>query len=54
METKASKAQIEVWNWKNSLFEELKNVPKTDRLKYINGKVRSTINQINKKKSYVA
>jgi len=54
METKISKAQIEVWDWKDSLFEELKNIPKLERLNYIKGKVKNTIEKINKKKNYVA
>jgi hypothetical protein len=54
METKVSKALIEVWEWKESLYEELKNNPKLERLNYIKGKVSQTIKAINKKKNYVA
>ena len=46
MESKVSKAQEEVWEWKDSLFEELKNIPKENRLKYIRKKVKKTIEQI--------
>ena len=46
MESKVSKAQEEVWEWKDSLFEELKNIPKKDRLKFIREKVKKTIEQI--------
>jgi hypothetical protein len=51
METKVSKAQIEVWDWKETLYEELKNIPKSERLSYIKGKVSETIKKINKKKT---
>ena len=51
METKVSKAQIEVWDWKETLYEELRNIPKLERLNYIKGKVSETIKNINKKSS---
>ena len=56
MESKVSKAQEEVWEWKDSLFEELKNIPKEDRLKFIREKVKKTIEQIShpSEKPYVA
>jgi hypothetical protein len=54
METKISKAQIEVWDWKDSLYEEIKNIPKLERLKFLKDKVSLTINQIKRKKSLVA
>ena len=54
MEAKISKAQIEVWRWKEALYEELKTVPKNDRLNYITEKVNETINKIKSKKSRIA
>jgi hypothetical protein len=54
METKISKAQIEVWDWKESLYEELRNIPKSERLNYIRQKVSNTINKIKRKKARVA
>ncbi len=51
METKISSAQIEVWDWKDTLFNELKSIPKLDRLKYINNKVSKTLAQIKNKKA---
>jgi len=47
METKVSKSQIEVWEWKEALFEDLKIIPKTERLKFINEKVKKTIEKLN-------
>jgi len=54
MKTKISSAQIEVWDWKDTLFEELKTIPKLERLNYIKKKVSKTLTQIKNKKSYVA
>ncbi|MCK9422756.1 MAG: hypothetical protein M0Q38_09165 [Bacteroidales bacterium] len=46
MEANTSKAQLEVWEWKNTLHEELKTVPKSERLKFIKEKVRKTIEHL--------
>ena len=56
MVSKVSKAQEEVWEWKDSLFEELKSIPKEDRLQFIRDKVKKTIEQIShpSEKPYVA
>jgi len=51
METKISKAQIEVWEWKEFLFDDLKNVPKNKRLRFIKEKVKKTIEKINQTSS---
>ena len=48
MESKVSKAQIEVWEWKDLLYEELKDIPKELRLKFIKEKVKKTIEQISR------
>lgn len=50
MKTKISKAQTEVWEWKESLYEELKDIPKLERLNYIRGKVSKTLLALKKKK----
>ena len=46
MEAKVSKSQVEVWEWKDSLYENLKDIPKDQRLKFIKEKVRKTIEQL--------
>jgi hypothetical protein len=51
METKVSKAQTEVWDWKETLYEELKNIPKLERLNYIKSKVNETVRSLKKKKT---
>lgn len=54
METKVSKAQIEVWAWKESLSEELRSIPKLERLNYIQNKVSDSILKIKKMKNLSA
>jgi hypothetical protein len=46
MESKISKSQIEVWDWKESLYEDLKNIPKEMRLKFIKDKVKKTLEKL--------
>jgi hypothetical protein len=54
MEAKVSKAQTEVWDWKENLYEELKNIPKLERLNYIKSKVYETIRNLQKEQSLVS
>ncbi len=48
MKTKVSKAQKEVWEWKQKAYEELKEIPEDKRVDYIREKVREVINRIKK------
>ena len=50
METKVSKAQLEVWEAKDKLYEELKYIPIGKRIEYIQSKVKNTINKYFKNK----
>ncbi|MCD4789174.1 MAG: hypothetical protein K8R37_04170 [Bacteroidales bacterium] len=50
MKTKISKAQIEVWEWKEKAFEELEKIPEKERIKYIEAKTKIIINKLKKKK----
>lgn len=50
MKAKISKAQIEVWEWKERLYEEIKDLPENERLRYIREKVKKTVESIRKKK----
>ena len=43
METKISTAQLEVWEWKDRLYEEIKNLNDDKKLEYIQNKVKDTI-----------
>jgi vacuolar-type H+-ATPase subunit E/Vma4 len=46
MKANVSKSQMEVWEWKERLHEELKSVPEKERLKYIRNKVKNTVKQL--------
>ena len=50
MEPKTSKAQIEVWEWKEKLYEEIKNLPASDRISYLLRKVHSTVSKLKERK----
>lgn len=43
MNNKVSKSQIEVWEWKENLYEEIKNIPKGKKLDYLNKKHKESI-----------
>ena len=43
MESKISDAQKEVWEWKEHLYEDLKNIPEGKRIEYLQNKVKNTI-----------
>ena len=51
MEAKISKAQIEVWEWKENLYKELKSIPRSEKLKYIRNKIKITAERFKKEKS---
>jgi hypothetical protein len=50
MQAKVSKAQTEVWEWKEKLYEEIKNVPSSERISYLIKKAHSTVAAIKKKR----
>lgn len=50
METKISKAQKEVWEWKEEAFRKLEKIPEDKRIEYILKKTNSTIEKIKKRK----
>jgi hypothetical protein len=50
METKISKAQKEVWEWKERLSEELQNLPKEKRIPYILKKTEKTVELLKREK----
>ncbi|MEO8513334.1 MAG: hypothetical protein ABI543_07230 [Ignavibacteria bacterium] len=43
-----SKAQIEVWDWKDSLYEEIKDIPDSQKIDYIHKKTAKTIERFKK------
>ena len=52
MKYNISKAQIEVWEMKESLYEEIKNIPDKDKIEYIKKKVAATVNELNNAGKY--
>ena len=50
MESKISKAQIEVWEWKKSAYDQIKDLPMEDQMKFIIAQTRKTIKQIKESK----
>jgi len=45
---KISKAQLEVWEWKETLYKELQSVPRANWAEYLNNSAAETINLIKK------
>ena len=51
METKESKAQLEVWEWKEKAYEQTKNMTKEERLKFILSQTREMVLRLKHKKA---
>ena len=51
MSTEASKAQQEVWEWKEKAYESIKDIPEKDRVARILDRVKDTIAQIKENQS---
>ncbi len=50
MKTKVSKAQIEVWDWKEKVYQKIKDLPKGEVLKFIIAETKDLENKIKKSK----
>jgi hypothetical protein len=48
MNTKVSKSQQEVWEWKNKAFEKLQKLPRKDWLKEIRKSTQQMVDKLNK------
>ena len=46
MEAKTSKAQIKVWEAKERLYNEIKDLPSEDRIKYLIAKAKKGVAHI--------
>ncbi len=44
-----SKAQLEVWEWKEKAYEELKNIPGDKWMQHIRNNTQATIDEILRK-----
>lgn len=46
MKLNISKAQKEVWEWKDKLYEELKNIPESERIVYLQKKAKEAVEKL--------
>jgi hypothetical protein len=53
METKVSKAQLEVWEWKEKLYQQVKDLHQGEMLKFILGQTKETIDNLKDKQKIV-
>ena len=45
-----SKAQLEVWEWKQRAYEELQNIPREKWMEYIKDKTQPVIEELMRRK----
>jgi hypothetical protein len=50
MEAKISKAQLEVWEWKEKAYEEIKHLPTSEQINFIHEQTKELVEKIKKKK----
>jgi len=50
MKTDISKAQLEVWEWKEKAYEQLRNIPERERIAFIKKRVKSAKEWIAKRR----
>ena len=51
MEAKISKAQLEVWEWKEKAYEEIKNMSQAERIAFIRKQTKDLVARIKNKKA---
>jgi hypothetical protein len=51
METKVSKAQLEVWEWKEKAYEEMKHLSTREQIRFIHEQTRELAERLRKKKA---
>jgi hypothetical protein len=51
METKESKAQLDVWEWKEKAGEELLKIPSGERMAYLKNKTSAIIKELKLRKA---
>ena len=54
MKHKISKAQLEVWEWKEKSYEEIKGLPAEERIAYIQKKAQAVLDEYFSRKNVVA
>ena len=50
MENKVSKAQLEVWEWKEKAYEEMKHLSTRDQMQLIHEQTKKLVERIKKNK----
>lgn len=54
MEANVSKSQIEVWEWKQKTYEEMKHLSTREQIKYIHEQAKELVDRlISKKKKQI-
>jgi hypothetical protein len=53
MEVKTSKAQLEVWEWKEKLYQQVKDLPQGEILKFILKQTKETMDNLKSKRKVV-
>lgn len=51
MEAKVSKAQLEVWEWKERAYEQIKNMSKEERIKFILAQTKDLAARLKRKRA---
>jgi hypothetical protein len=51
MATDVSKAQLDVWEWKEKAYEQIKNLPPGERTRFIHEQTRQLSEEIRKRKA---
>ncbi len=49
MEPKVSKAQLEVWEWKEAAYQQIKDVPYNQRVQFLIHQAKDVIVELKKK-----
>lgn len=52
METKISKAQLAVWEWKEKAYESIKHLPILEQMRIIHEMTKQTVDQIKDKQRH--
>ncbi len=53
MEVNTSKAQLEVWEWKEKLYQQVKDLPQGEMLNFILKQTKETIDNLMSKRNVV-
>lgn len=50
METKTSKAQLEVWEWKEKAYEEMKHLSTREQMNFIHEQTKEVVRKLKERK----